>query len=80
MAFIEKLYAATAGKLQITTDGFQPHFDAIHTAVADRVDYAQLIKVYEVSYDEEHRYSPAKVLEATVKPMWGLLLTHGLCR
>jgi transposase-like protein/IS1 family transposase len=71
LAFTEKLNEATAGKFQITTDGFSPYFDAIHTSLGTRVDYAQLIKVYEASSDEEHRYSPPSVVEATVKPMWG---------
>jgi transposase-like protein/IS1 family transposase len=56
--FIEKLNGAKKGKLQVTTDGFGPHFDAIHTSLGTRVDYSQLIKVYEASSDEEHRYSP----------------------
>jgi IS1 family transposase/transposase-like protein len=71
MAFIEKLYLATSGKFQITTDGFAPYFEAIHTALGTRVDYAQLIKVYEGGSEEEHRYSPPRVVATTVKPMWG---------
>jgi len=71
VAFIEKLYGATSGKFQVTTDGFQAYPDCILTALADRVDYAQLIKVYEGSSDDEHRYSPPRVVEATVKPIWG---------
>ena len=71
MAFTEKLNEATAGRFQITTDGFIPYFDAIHTCLGTRVHYAQLIKVYEASSDEEHRYSPPRVVDATVKLMWG---------
>jgi transposase-like protein len=71
VAFIDKLYAATTGRFQITTDAFRPYFDAIHTALGDRVDYAQLIKMYEGGSDDEHRYSPPRVVDATVKPMWG---------
>ena len=71
MAFTEKLNEATAGRFQITTDGFAPYFDSIHTCLGTRVDYAQLIKVYEASSDEEHRHSPPRVVDATVKPMWG---------
>jgi IS1 family transposase/transposase-like protein len=71
MAFVEKLNTATAGSFQVTTDGFAPYFDAIHTALGTRVDYAQLIKVYEGSSEEEHRYSPPRVVDATVKIMWG---------
>jgi transposase-like protein/IS1 family transposase len=44
MAFTEKLEGATAGNFQLTTDGFQPYFDAVHTCLGARVDYSQLIK------------------------------------
>ena len=71
MAFAEKLEAATVGDFQITTDGFQSYFDAIHTCLGTRVDYAQIIKIYEGSGIEEHRYSPAKVIDEIIKPMWG---------
>jgi len=71
MAFTEKLEGATAGKFQITTDGFQPYFDAIHACLGTRVDYSQLIKTYAATTDEEHRYSPPQVVDTTIKPMWG---------
>ncbi len=71
MAFTEKLEGATAGHFQITTDGFAPYFDAIHTCVGTRVDYAQLIKVYATPAEGEHRYSPASVVEVIAKPVWG---------
>jgi len=71
MAFTEKLDAATSGQFQITTDGFAPYFDAIHTCLGTRVDFAQLIKVYAASSEDEHRYSPARVIEAIAKSMWG---------
>ncbi len=71
MAFTEKLEGATSGHFQITTDGFGPYFDAVHTCLGTRVDYAQVIKVYEGSSEEQHRYSPPKVVEEIIKPMWG---------
>ena len=58
--FVEKSNGATAGTFQVTTDGFPPYFDAIHTALGDRVRYAQLIKVYGDPTEDGHRYSPAK--------------------
>lgn len=79
MAFIEKLGEAIRGSFQITTDGFPPYFDAIHTALGDRVDYAQLIKIYEGSSDADHRYSPPRVAEATAKIMWGKPDTERIC-
>jgi len=68
--FIEKLNAATVGSFQITTDGFSPYVDAVLTSLGTRVSFAQLIKVYAAAPDE-HRYSPPRVIEAVVKPIWG---------
>ena len=71
LAFIEKLNQITEGRFQITTDGFQPYFDAVHTCLGTRVDYSQLIKLYGASSEDEHRYSPPRVIDAIAKPMWG---------
>ncbi len=47
-------------RVQITTDGLQSHLTVIEPLFgADRVDYAQLIKMYGGDADTEHRYSPA---------------------
>jgi IS1 family transposase len=70
-AFVEQLNDATQGKFQVTTDGFPAYFDAIHMSLGTRVDYAQLIKIYAPPSDEEHRYSPASVIETIEKPVWG---------
>lgn len=68
--FTEKLDAATAGKFQITTDGFKAYVDAVHMSLGTRVDFAQLIKVYSSS-QEETRYSPAEVVSTEVVPVIG---------
>ena len=47
VAFTEKIDAATTGRFQITTDGFQSYPEAIHYSLGTRVDFAQLIKVYD---------------------------------
>jgi IS1 family transposase/transposase-like protein len=69
--FIEKLNGATHGRFQVTTDGFAGYPDAILTSLGTRVDYSQLIKIYGREGDDEHRYSPPKVIDAIAKPMWG---------
>jgi IS1 family transposase len=69
--FIEKVNEATAGYFQVTTDGFPPYFEAVHTSLGTRVDYAQLIKIYGREGDDEHRYSPPRVIDAIAKAMWG---------
>jgi IS1 family transposase len=79
MALTEKLEGATAGNFQLTTDGFQPYFDAIHTCLGTRVDYSQLIKTYAATTDEEHRYSPPQVVDITIKPMWGQPDPYRIC-
>lgn len=77
--FTEKLNDATKGKFQITMDGFPANFDTIHTSLGTRVDYAQLIKVYGAPTEDEHRYSPAKVIEAIAKPVWGTPEGQRIC-
>jgi IS1 family transposase len=69
--FTEKLSEATAGRFQITTDGFRPYFEAIHYSLGTRVDFAQLIKVYAAPAEDETRYSPARVIAAIPEPKWG---------
>jgi len=70
--FIEGLRQATAPQpFQVTTDGFGPYRSAITTTLDDRVDFAQLIKVYRAPAEGEHRYSPAEVVSTEVVPVLG---------
>ena len=71
MAFTEKLEASHGGRISDHHGRLLPYFDAIHTSLGTRVDYAQIIKIYEGSGNEEHRYSPPQVVEEIIKPMWG---------
>jgi IS1 family transposase len=65
--FIEGLRHATSGReFQITTDGFAPYVSAIENTLSDRVDFAQLIKVYRATPEGERRYSPAEVVSTEV--------------
>jgi transposase-like protein/IS1 family transposase len=71
-AFIEGLRIATApNQFQITTDGFAPYRTAIPDTLGDRVDFAQLIKVYRATPEGERKYSPAEVVDTEVVPVWG---------
>jgi len=71
-AFIEGLRHATSSQnFQITTDGFGPYRSAIDNTLSDRVDFAQLIKVYRASVEGEARYSPAEVVSTEVVPVVG---------
>jgi IS1 family transposase len=79
MAFTEKLDAATAGQFQITTDAFPAYFDAVHTCLGTRVDFAQLIKVYASPAEDEHRYSSARVVETIARPVLGQPDAEKIC-
>jgi IS1 family transposase len=70
--FVEGLRIATAAShFQITTDGFAPYVKAISDTLHDRVDFAQLIKVYRAASEGEGRYSPAEVASVEVVPVMG---------
>src|SRR4029077_419634 len=69
--FIEGFRHATRGEFQITTDGFVPYKSAIENTLGDRVNFAQLIKVYRAATGDEHRYSPPEVSSTEVVPVVG---------
>ncbi len=61
--FTEKLNRATSGNFQINADGFPAYKEAISYSLGDRVDFAQIIKIFGRPEGEEHRYSPPQVIE-----------------
>ncbi len=74
LLFTEKIYKAvdgTQGRIQVSTDGFPAYPDAVAYSLGTRADYAQLIKIYGVSGDDEHRYSPSRIIEAIPTPVFG---------
>lgn len=73
IAFTEKLAHATTGSFQITTDGFKPYQHAVVMSLgAQRVDFAQLVKIYANSPEgPQTRYSPAECTGARKVPIYG---------
>jgi len=68
--FADKLYVATEGRFQLTTDGYTPYQTVIPTLFRSRVDFATLVKVYgEPEEEARRRYSPPRITEviATVR-------------
>lgn len=59
-AFMGDLAARLACRVQLTTDGLAVYLDAVDKAFGRNVDYAQLVKEYEETMEENKRYSPAK--------------------
>ncbi len=71
-AFLNKLrYATSDRRFQLSTDGFQAYAPAVGLTLQDRVDYAQIIKVYGAPRDGEQRYSPAEVISTETVPVMG---------
>ncbi len=48
-----------------------PYVSAIDTTLSDRVDLAQLVKVYRATPEGERRYSPAEVVTMETVPVLG---------
>lgn len=71
--FTEKLYEATSGSFQLTTDGFAAYVPAVSYSLGTRVDFAQLIKIYDQPEQGggERRYSPPRVVETIRKTIIG---------
>jgi IS1 family transposase len=71
-AFLSKVrYATSHDRFQLSTDGFQAYAPAVNLTLQDRVDYAQIIKVYGAPRDGEQRYSPAEVISTELVPVMG---------
>jgi len=70
-AFCEKLARATAGRFQLTTDGFAAYPEAVSFHLGTRTDFATLVKEYGTETQEERRYSPPRIIAATKTPIHG---------
>jgi IS1 family transposase len=68
--FVRKLYNATSGRYQISTDGLGSYTLNIPFIFRGEVDFGQLIKKYQ-NTKSEGRYSPPKIIRATKKAMYG---------
>jgi transposase-like protein/IS1 family transposase len=71
VAFSDKLYDATDGRFQLSTDGFTPYRSAVPVVFGKRVDFAQLVKIYGTSPEDERRYTPPRIVGVRGIPCWG---------
>jgi IS1 family transposase len=78
--FIGKLaYATSRDRYQLTSDGFKPYVSAVKMILRDRVDFAQLVKVYGTPRDGEQRYSPAEVVDSVPCEIMGRPVRDRIC-
>jgi len=56
--FMDDVAQRLANRVQLTSDGHGPYFDAVTGAFGDDIDFATLIKLYGKAPEPEKRYSP----------------------
>ncbi len=62
--FADKLYRVTAGRFQLTADGYLPYTGSIPNAFRGQIDFAQLVKIYgNQSAGAAGRYSPPEIID-----------------
>ena len=72
--FIADLAGRLAGRIQLTTDGFQQYVDAVEVGFGANVDFAMLVKNYSnpsAQVSAERRYSPSEFMRADKRRITG---------
>jgi len=69
--FASDLKARLANRVQLTSDGLKLYLDAVEDVFGADIDYAQLVKLYGASGENETRYSPAKCIGCISKEITG---------
>jgi IS1 family transposase len=70
--FVQEVSERIVGRIQLTTDGFNPYRYAVEDAFGSNVDYAMLIKTYlSDTAGPDKRYTPGDFVSATVIPISG---------
>jgi IS1 family transposase len=70
--FMEDLASRLAARVQLTTDQFRAYLTAVEGAFGwNGVDYAMLVKLYGPPLENDHRYSPPRVVSAHAEWVMG---------
>lgn len=70
-AFMADLASRLTNRIQLSSDALNTYIDAVDQAFGGRVDYGQIVKVYESEIKGPGRYSPPKVVSAKHKRIQG---------
>jgi len=70
-AFMFDLADRITNLTQLTTDGFGAYPDAVWNTFGEKIDFAQLVKVYAAEPANEARYSPAECVGCKKRPEIG---------
>jgi IS1 family transposase len=63
-ALMMDLARRVSGRFQLTTDGFKAYLDSVDWTFGDKVDFAQLVKLYAGDEAGRERYSPSECVGA----------------
>ena len=69
--FVEDLAGRMSDRIQLTSDGLKAYVGAVAKAFDGKVDYAQLVKVYDNTVEGQKRYSPAECIGCERKAVEG---------
>jgi len=59
-------------KFHVSTDGFGPYKKALPVALAGRINYGQIVKIFgKTSVDDQRKYSPAAISRINKETVWG---------
>ncbi len=70
--FIADLSRRVTNSFQLSTDGWGPYIGAVNQFFGDRVDYAQIVKVYAAERPGLGRYAPPRVTGVQIQEVLGL--------
>ena len=69
--FIRDLADRVTGYFQLSSDSFAPYTRIVPSVLGDRIEYGQVHKVYNEERREQKRYSPAHLIEVTLRSIIG---------
>lgn len=69
--FVNDLAGRLADRIQLTSDGLKAYLGAVERAFRGDVDYAQLVKIYGETSEDQKRYSPAECIGCERKAIVG---------
>jgi len=68
---MEELKKRISNHFQLSTDSFGGYCDAVDSVFGNNIDYAQIHKHYQNTFEGTKRYSPANIIRVTKKMMLG---------
>jgi IS1 family transposase len=79
--FATKLFNATYGRFQLSTDAFGAYYQAIHDLFLGIIDYGQIHKTFGTpeGTGPESRYSPGQVVAVRIEPRFGMPDEERIC-